>query len=88
MMYLHVNQLAFDLLPPLPALLAISNPQLRHTANKGKRLNHFALTDDTAPLTPTLSTVIRRVIRVKSALYVANPDTGLQTTQRMRGTRE
>ena len=48
-MCLPVNQLAFDLLLPLPALLATSNPQLRRTVSK--RLNHFIPTDDTTPLT-------------------------------------
>lgn len=85
-MCLPVNQLAFDLLPPLPALLATSNPRSRRTASK--RLNHFIPTDDTTPLTATPSTAIRIVIRAKSVLYAANPDVGLQTTQRMRRTRE
>src|SRR5271156_192899 len=80
-MCLLVNQLAFNLLPPLPALLATSNLQSRRTASK--RLIHFIPTNDTTP-----STAIRIVIRAKSVLYVANPDVGLQTTQRMRRTRE
>jgi len=80
-MYLLVNQLAFDLLLPLLALLAILNPQSRRTASK--RLNHSLLTDDIAP-----RTVTRIATRAKSVLYVANPDVGLQTTQRMRRTGE
>ena len=85
-MCLPVNQLAFDLLPPLPALLATSNPQLQRTVSK--RLNHFIPIDDTTPLTATPPTAIRIVIRAKSVLYVANLDVGLQTTQRMRRTEE
>jgi L-cystine uptake protein TcyP (sodium:dicarboxylate symporter family) len=85
-MCLPVNQLAFNLLPPLPALLATSNPQSQHTISK--RLNYFIPTNDTTPLTATPSTTIRIVIMVKSVLYAANPDVGLQTTQRMRRTRE
>jgi L-cystine uptake protein TcyP (sodium:dicarboxylate symporter family) len=85
-MCLPVNQLAFNLLPPLLALLAILNPQSQHTVSK--RLNHFIPTNDTTPLTATPSTAIRIVIRAKSVLYVANLDVSLQTTQRMRRTRE
>jgi len=85
-MCLPVNQLAFNLLPSLLALLATSNPQSRRTVSK--RLIHFIPTNDTAPLTTTPSTAIRIVIRAKSVLYVANPDVGLQTTQRMRRTGE
>ena len=53
-----------------------------------KRLIHFIPTNDTAPLTTTPSTAIRIVIRAKSVLYVANLDVSLQTTQRIRKTRE
>ena len=80
-MCLPVNQLAFNLLPPLPALLATSNPRSQRTVSK--RLNHFIPTNNTTPLT-----TIRIVIRAKSVLYVVNPDVGLQTTQRMRRTGE
>jgi hypothetical protein len=63
-----------------------SNPQSQCIVSK--RLNYFISTDDITPLTTTPSTIIRIVIRVKSVLYTANPDVGLQTIQRMRKTRE
>ena len=71
-MYQLTNQPVFDLLLPLPALLATLNPQSRRTVNK--RLNHTILTDDTTP--PTIDTAIR----AKSALYAVKLDIGLQIT--------
>jgi len=45
-------------------------------------LSHFILTDNTTPLT------INTAIRAKSALYAVKLDVGLQTTQRMKGTKK
>ena len=77
-MYQLANQPAFDLLLPLPALLATSNPQLRRTVNQ--RLNHSILTDDTTPLTDDITPLtVNTATRAKSVLYAVDLDTGLQT---------
>ena len=59
-------------------------------------MNHFIptnnttpLTDDTTPLTDNITPlIVNTAIRAKSALYAVNLDVGLQTTQRMKGTKK
>ena len=45
-------------------------------------MSHFIPTDDTTP--PTVNTAIR----AKSALYAVKLDIGLQTTQKIKGTKK
>ena len=86
-MYQLANQPVFDPLLPLPALLATSNPQSRHTVTENQRLNHSIPIDDTTPLTDDITPlIVNTAIRAKSALYVVNLDVGLRITQRTKGT--
>ena len=49
---------------------------------ENKRLSHSIPTDDITPLT------VNTAIRAKSALYTVKLDIGLQTTQKMKGTKK